>query len=147
MASLQDRFYPIRTSLPSCIKLPEANGNNFELNPQFINTLPKFHDLESEDAYFFVRKFEEVCLMMRIPPLGDDVVRLRFISFSLKDLAKKLLYSLAVDSVTTWDDFVKIFLKKLYPNHKTALIRKILCSLSKKRMNHSVDTLSNSKIS
>ena len=75
MASLQDRFYPIRTSLPSCIKLPETNGNNFELNPQFINALPKFHGLESEDAYLFVREFEEVCLMMCIPsyekmPLG-----------------------------------------------------------------------------
>ena len=48
-------------------KTPEANGNNFELKPQFINTLPKFHGLESEDAYFFVREFEEVYLMMRIP--------------------------------------------------------------------------------
>ena len=81
MASLQDRFYPIRTSLPSCIKLPEANGDNFELKPQFINTLSKFHGLESEDAYFFVREFEEVCLRMRIPQLGDDVVRLCFIPF------------------------------------------------------------------
>jgi len=89
MASLQDRFYPIRTSLPSCIKFPEANGNNFELKPQFINTLLKFHGLESEDAYFFARKFEEVRLMMRIPQLGDNAVRLRFIPFSLKDLAKK----------------------------------------------------------
>jgi len=115
---------PDRTSLPSCIKLPEANGNNFELKPQFINTLPKFHGLESEDAYFFVREFEEVCLMMRIPQLGDDVVRLRFIPFSLKDLAKKWLYSLAIDSVTTWDDFVKAFSKKFYPIHKTVLIRK-----------------------
>ena len=88
MTSLQDRFYPIRTSLPSCIKLPKANNNNFELKPQFINTLPKFHGLETEDAYFFVREFEEVCIMMRIPQLGDDVVRLCFIPFSLKDLLK-----------------------------------------------------------
>ena len=56
--SLQDKFYPIRTSLPSCILLPEANGNNFELKSQFINTLPRFHGLESEDAYFFIREFE-----------------------------------------------------------------------------------------
>jgi len=83
----------------------------------------KFHSLESEDAYFFVRKFEEVCLMMQISQLGDDVVRLRFIPFSLKDLDKKWLYSLAVNSVTTWDDFVKAFLKKFYPIHKIALIR------------------------
>jgi len=118
------QVYPIITSLPSCIKLPEANENNFELKPQFINTLPKFHSLESEEAYFFVREFEEVCLMISIPQLGDDAIRLRFIPFSLKDLAKKWLYSLAVDSVTTWDDFIKAFLKNFYPIHKTALIRK-----------------------
>ena len=51
-------------------------------------------------------------------------MRLRFIPFALKDLAKKWLYSLAVDLISTWDDFVKVFLKKLYPIHKTALIRK-----------------------
>ena len=83
------KFYPIRTSLPSCTKLPEVNGNNFELKSQFINTLPKFNDLESEDTYFLVREFEEVCLIMRIPQLGDNAVRLFFIPFSLKDLTKK----------------------------------------------------------
>ena len=96
--SLQDRFYPMRTSLPSCIRFLEANGNNFVLNPQFINTLPKFHGLESDDAYFFKREFEKVCLMMRIHQLGDDVVRLHFVPFALKDLAKKWLYGLVVDS-------------------------------------------------
>jgi len=68
--SFQDKFYPIRTSLSSYFQLPETNGNNFELKPQFINTLPRFHGMESEDAYFFIREFEEVCLMMRIPQLG-----------------------------------------------------------------------------
>jgi len=52
--SLQDKFYPIRILLLSCILLPEANENNFELKPQFINTLPRFHALEFEDAYFFI---------------------------------------------------------------------------------------------
>jgi len=110
-SSLQDRFYPIRTSLPSCIRLPEVVGDNLELKPQFISTLPKYHDLESEDAYFFIREFEEVCLMMRIPQLGDNVIRLCFIPFALKDLAKKWLYYLAVNSITMWDDFVKASLK------------------------------------
>jgi len=44
--SLQDRFYPIRSSLLSCIRLPEVDGNNFELKSQFINTLPKYHMLD-----------------------------------------------------------------------------------------------------
>ena len=69
LTSLQDKFYPIRTTLPSCIQLPSVSEHNFELKPQFINTLPKFHGLESEDAYFFIR---EVCLMMEIPHLVDD---------------------------------------------------------------------------
>ena len=51
--------------------------------------------------------------MMSIHYLGDDAVRLRFVSFALKDLAKKGLYNLAVDSITSWDDFVKAFLKKI----------------------------------
>ena len=80
--------------------------------------------MESEDAYFFIREFEEVCLMMRIPQLGEDAIRLRFIPFALKDLAKKWLYSLAVGSISSWDDFVNVFLKIFYPIHKTVLIWK-----------------------
>jgi len=56
----------MRTSLPSCIQLPEADGGNFELKPQFINTLSKYHGLESQNAYFFIREFEEICHMMKI---------------------------------------------------------------------------------
>ena len=87
--SLQDSFYPIRTTLPSCIKLSSVGEHNFELKPQFINILPKFHGLESEDTSFFIREFEEVCLMMKIPYLVDDAIRLRFVPFALKNLAKK----------------------------------------------------------
>ena len=79
----------MRTSLPSCIRLPEANDNSFKLKSQFINTLQKFHGLELEHVYFFIREFEKVCVIMSIHHLGDDVVRLRFIPFALKDLTKK----------------------------------------------------------
>ena len=92
--SLYDRFFPIRTSLPSCIQLPDVGINQFELKPQYINTLPKFHGFESEDAYFFLRKFEEVCLMLKIANLGADADKLHFVPFSVKDLAKKRLYRL-----------------------------------------------------
>ena len=61
--------------------------------------------------------------MMHIPYLGNDAVRLCFIPFSLKDLDKKWLYSLVVVSVTTLGDFIKAFLKKFHPIHKTTLIR------------------------
>ena len=59
-------------------------------------------------------------------PTGEDAVRLKFIPFSLKDIARKWLYSLPVGSISSWDDFVKVFLKKFYPIHKTTLIRNII---------------------
>jgi len=54
LTSLQNRFYPIRISLPSCIQLPSVGEHNFDLKPQFINIFPKFYDLESKYAYFFI---------------------------------------------------------------------------------------------
>ena len=62
--------------------------------------------------------------MLKIPHLADDAIRLRFVPFALKDLAKKWLYSLAAGSIISWDGLIKVFLKKFYPIHKTALIRK-----------------------
>ena len=35
-----------------------------------------------------------------------------------------MIDSLAVDSFTMWEDFVKALLKKFYPIHKIALIKK-----------------------
>ena len=61
--------------------------------------------------------------MMKIRNLGVDTVKLRFVPFSLKDLTKKWLYSLEAGSISSWDNFVKTFLK-FYPVHKTAQIRK-----------------------
>ena len=68
-------------------QLSSVDEYNFELKSQFINTHPKFHDLESEDAYFFIREYKK-CLMMKISHLVDDTIRLRFVLFALKDLAK-----------------------------------------------------------
>ena len=85
---LQDRCYPIRSSLPTCIRLPVVNGNNFEIKPHYINMLPKFAGQESEDAYVFISEFEEVCSMMKLQQLSDDAIKLRFVPFALKENAK-----------------------------------------------------------
>ena len=83
--------------------------------------LPKFFRMESEDAYTFISEFEEVHAMMKIQQLSDDAVKLRFISFALRDNAKKWLRSLAT-SITTWAEFLTVFLKKFFPMYKTARI-------------------------
>ena len=69
--------------------------------------------------------------MMKILYLVDDAIRLRFVSFALKDLAKKWLYSLAASSITSEDGFIKVFLKKFYPIHKTVLVRKNIMQFKK----------------
>ena len=98
-------------------------GNNFELKPNFISMLPKFSGSNSEEAYIFIREFEDACSLLRMQQLTDDAIKLHVITFALRDDAKKWLYSLPHNSITTWDEFVKAFLKKYYPNHKTARIR------------------------
>ena len=98
LSVLIDRCYPPRSSHPSCIRLLEASGNNYELKPQYT-MLPKFSNLESEDAYRFIKEFE-ICAMMKIQQLSHDAVKLRFIPFSLRNNAKKWLYSMTTN--TTW---------------------------------------------
>jgi len=115
--SLEDRFYLIRTLLPSCIKLPEDESKSFEIKPQFINTLPKYHDLESEDAYFFIREFEEVSLMMRMPHLGDDAIRLHLFSFRPQGPSQEMTIQFSKKIYHIVGRFHQSFLKKFlhYP--------------------------------
>ena len=68
--SLKDRCYPTRSAQPSCINIPTTNG--VELKPSYISTLPKFTGLE--DPCVFIREFKEVCNMMKLQQLNDDVV-------------------------------------------------------------------------
>ena len=117
--ALKDRCYPARSAHPSCISLPPVNGNHFEIKGHQINMLPNFRGSEGEDPYLFLHEFEEVCALQKIQQLTEDSIRLRLINFALKDNAKKWLYSLPVNSISTWDGFVVIFLKKFFPSHKT----------------------------
>ena len=78
--------------------------------------LPRFTGVEGAYPYLFIREFEEVCALQKFQKLSEDSVRLRFINFSLKEDAKKWLYSLPINYISTWDGFVSIFLKKYFPN-------------------------------
>ena len=44
---------------------------------------------------------------------------MKLIPFALKDSAKRWVYGLATNSVTSWNDFVRLFLGKYFPNAKT----------------------------
>jgi len=64
--TLSNIFYPPRSALPSCFAMPNlAPSMTFELKPYYTHMLHKFTGLD--DAYLFLRKFEEVCSMMHFP--------------------------------------------------------------------------------
>jgi len=71
--------------------------------------LPKFSGLESDDVYMFISEFEEVCATMKIQQLSDDAVKLRFIPFALRNNAKKWMYSLATNSISTGQSSLQSF--------------------------------------
>jgi len=83
--------------------------------------LSKFIGLE--DAYLFLREFKEVCSLMHFPNISIDVVRMKLIHFALKYFAKHWMCDLAANSVTSWNDFVILFLRKYLPNAKTVKLR------------------------
>jgi len=78
-----------------------------------------------EDAYLFLRlrEFKEVCSMMCYSNVPIDTVRLKFIPFDLNDDSKKWMYSLYANSITNWDGFVHVFLRKYFPNSKIVKLR------------------------
>jgi len=120
--TLSDVFYPPRTALPSCfVMLDLAQNVTFELKPHYTQMLPKFTGLE--DAYLFLRELKEVCSMMHFPIIPIDIVRTKLNPFALKDSAKRWMYSLAANSVTSWKDFIRLFLRKYFPNAKTVKLR------------------------
>lgn len=63
------------------------------------NILPKFTDSEFKNSYEFISDLEEVYVMMKIQQLSNDVIRLKFILFALKDNAKNWLYGMMFISV------------------------------------------------
>ena len=83
--------------------------------------LAKFTKIE--DAHIFIKEFEEVCDTIRIHELSKDAIKLRLTNFTLKENAKKLLYSLPTQSISMWEGFVKIFLRKFFPHHKRVKFR------------------------
>jgi len=103
--------------LPSCFTIPDPGPNvTLELRPHYTQMLSKFIGLE--DAYLFLREFEEACFMMHFPNILINVVRMKLIPFALKDSARHWMYGLAANSVTFWNDFVRLFLRKYFSNAK-----------------------------
>jgi len=45
--------------------------------------------VDFKDPYLFIREFEEICSLIHMLRLPNNVVRIKFIPFALKDGAKR----------------------------------------------------------
>uniref|UniRef100_A0A2N9HXP6 Retrotransposon gag domain-containing protein n=1 Tax=Fagus sylvatica TaxID=28930 RepID=A0A2N9HXP6_FAGSY len=129
--TLRDYLQPTRASTPSCSVFPNVVGN-FEMKPGVIQLLPKFHGLDSENPYLHLKEFDEVCATLQYNNVTDDVVRLKLFPFSLKEKAKSWLHSLRPNTIRTWQEMTREFLKKFFPTHKTNTLRKNIMHFSQK---------------
>ena len=64
--------------------------------------------------------FIEICNTVTIADVPDEAIRLSLFSFSLAGEAKRWLHSFKGNSLKTWEEVVGKFLKKYFPESKTA---------------------------
>ena len=61
---------------------------NFELKPDLIHLLPKFHGFADEDSHKHLKEFHIVYSTMRPQGVTEERIKLRAFPFSLDGLAK-----------------------------------------------------------
>jgi hypothetical protein len=119
--------YVLSTYTPiSSLQLPDITAAHFEIKSEFIQMLPLFYGLSTEDPYKHLDKFIEICSTIRLQNFSEDALRMRLFPFSLKDKAKYWLNSLETNSITSWAQMQQEFLKKYFNIRKTNQIRKVI---------------------
>ncbi|CAL2256109.1 unnamed protein product [Prunus armeniaca] len=99
--ALKEYFIPTLSNTPSCIVLPEVEGNSFELKSRMIHLLPSFYGKSNEDPNTHILEFFDICGTIKILNVYEEVVRLKLFPFSLKDRAKAWLHSLLAESINS----------------------------------------------
>ncbi|RXH90959.1 hypothetical protein DVH24_006904 [Malus domestica] len=87
----------VKTS-PSCNFRLQIAANNLELKPSFLQMMPSFYGLSTEDPNLHVNEFLEICDTLKIHNVMEDAIRLRLFPFSLKDKAKTWLENFCKNS-------------------------------------------------
>ena len=83
----QDYARLVITSTASCLVLGEA-ARNYDLKTCYINQLPSFHGLASEDPVHFLREYYATVQTFPLHGLNEDQLRMRCFPYTLKDRAK-----------------------------------------------------------
>jgi hypothetical protein len=127
---LRDHYVPSTYTPTSSLQLPDITAAHFEIKSGFIQMLPLFYGLSTEDPYKHLDEFIEICSTIRLQNFSEDALRMRLFPFSLKDKPKYWLNSLETNSITSWAQMQHEFLKKYFTIGKTNQIRRDITSFS-----------------
>ena len=74
----------------------------------------------NEDPYAHLATYIEICNTIKIVDVPKGVIFLNLFSFSLASEAKRWFHSFKGNNLRTWEEVVDKFLKKYFPESKTA---------------------------
>ena len=120
--TLEDYSSSLVPQFFTSITRPEVQANNINYPHSLIHLIQGnlFQGLPNEDPYAHLETFFEICNTVKIAGVPDEAIRLILFSFSLAGEAKRWLHSFKGNSLKTWEEVVEKFLKKFFPESKTA---------------------------
>ncbi|XP_006601472.1 uncharacterized protein [Glycine max] len=120
--TLEDYSNPIIPQYFTSIVRLEVQAANFSYPYSLIQLIQGnlFHGLPSEDPYAHLATYIDICNTVKIVGVPEDAIRLNLFCFSLAGKAKVWFRLFKGNSLQTWDEVVEKFLKKYFPESKTA---------------------------
>ena len=120
-----DHYAPIRSKLFTEIAPPIGEDVNFKIDTAFINSLPNFHGLPSENPYTYLEELVGKCYLYHIPGVSNEILKMKVFPQTLKDRAKDWFRNLGL-KFESWDEIEDCFLKKFYSSGKTKIFRQAI---------------------
>ncbi|KAI3828507.1 hypothetical protein L1987_02608 [Smallanthus sonchifolius] len=119
MGGVNGHFRPAISENASPFVPPIPGMRRFKLRPNYINVLPHFHGMVTEEPYTHLSEFAAICSTIGDENFDQSEVKLRLFQFSLKDRAKQWFITLPANSIHTWDEMQQVFLDEYYSVAKT----------------------------
>ena len=120
-----DNYAPIRSKLFREIAPPIGEDVNFKIDTAFINSLPNFYGLPSENPYIYLEELVGKCYLYHIPGVSNEILKMKVFPQTLKDRAKDCFGNLGLKFKSS-DEIEDSFLKKFYSSKKTKIFRQAI---------------------
>ena len=105
-------------------------SSGYELRPDLIAMVRElsFSGLDSENPYYHLREFEQVCSCCAIAGMSRDTLRWKLFPFSLVEEARQWYTRTAAGMNGNWGELRDEFCLKFFPESRLVALRKdIIC--------------------